>query len=79
MNGNPTYKSLNGGRTYVGPDGPIRPDEGVDLLYASLNGTAHEGELYSNLGWVEDGEWINYTVNVDKPGYYKIRGIIGAE
>ncbi len=78
-NGNPTYKSLNGGRTYVGPDGPIRPDEGVDLLYASLRGTAHEGELYSNLGWIEDGEWINYTVNVDKPGYYKIRGIIGAE
>ena len=78
-NGKPTYKSLNGGRTYVGPDGPIRPDEGVDLLYASLRGTAHEGELYSNIGWIEAGEWINYTVKVDKPGYYKISGIISAE
>jgi hypothetical protein len=51
----------------------------VDLLGASLNGTAYEGEPYSSLGWVEDGEWINYTVNVEKPGYYKIKGIIGAE
>ncbi len=78
-NENPTYKSLNAGRTYVGASESIRPDEGVDLLVASLNGTAHAGELYSNLGWVEEGEWINYTVNVNKPGYYKIKGIIGAE
>ncbi|MDO4524166.1 MAG: cellulase family glycosylhydrolase, partial [Bacteroidales bacterium] len=78
-NENPTYKSLNAGRTYVGASESIRPDEGVDLLVASLSGTAHAGELYSNLGWVEEGEWINYTVNVNKPGYYKIKGIIGAE
>ena len=78
-NGKPTYKSLNAGRTYTGTVGSVRPDEGVDLLYASLSGTAHAGEAYTNLGWVEEGEWINYTVKVNKPGYYKIKGIIGAD
>ncbi|MBR6112674.1 MAG: cellulase family glycosylhydrolase, partial [Paludibacteraceae bacterium] len=79
VNGKFSYRSLNGGRRYFGNDGSIRPDEGVDLLGASLNGTAYEGEPYSSLGWVEEGEWINYTVKVEKPGYYKISGIIGAE
>ena len=79
VNGKFSYRSLNGGRRYFGNDGSIRPDEGVDLLGASLNGTAYEGEPYSSLGWVEEGERINYTVKVEKPGYYKISGIIGAE
>jgi hypothetical protein len=78
-NGNPTYKSLNAGRMYNGTDGSDRPDEGVDLYYANMNGTDHEGEKYSNIGNVEAGEWINYTVNVEKTGYYKIRGIISSE
>ncbi len=77
--GNSTYKSLNGGRTYSGTDGSDRPDDGVDLSGAGLNGTDHAGEKYCNLGWVEEEEWINYTVKVAKPGYYKISGIIGAE
>ncbi len=78
-NGNPTYKSLNAGRMYNGTDGSDRPDEGVDLYYANMNGTDHEGEKYSNIGNVEAGEWINYTVKVENPGYYKIRGIISSE
>ena len=69
----------NAGRMYYGTDGSDRPDEGVDLYYANMNGTDHEGEKYSNIGNVEAGEWINYTVNVEKPGYYKIRGIISSE
>ena len=77
--GKPTYRSLNAGRMYDGPDGSVRPDEGVDLCRALMNGTSHEGEGYTNLGWVEEGEWINYTVRVEKPGYYKIRGIVSAE
>ena len=76
---NPTYRSLNGGRMYSGTDGSERPDEGVDLSGAGLNGTPHAGEKYCNLGWVEEEEWINYTVDVEKAGYYKISGIIGAE
>jgi hypothetical protein len=32
-------------------------------------------QLY--IGWQEDGEWINYTVNVMKPGKYRIITIYG--
>ena len=78
-NKKPTYKSLNGARAYVGPYETLRPDEGVDLPYANLKGTDYENLVYSNLGWIEKGEWINYTVNVEKPGYYKISGIISSE
>ncbi len=76
---NPTYKSLNAGRNYSGTDGSERPDEGVDLNAANLKGTNYENMRYNSLYLVEDGEWINYTVNVEKPGYYKIRGIISSE
>ncbi len=77
--GTPTYKSLNGGRNYYGTEGSVRPDEGVDLAKASLKGTAYYGKSYPNLGWVEEGEWIKYTVKVEKPGYYKLKGIISSE
>ena len=76
---NPTYKSLNAGRNYSGTDGSERPDEGVDLNAANLKGTNYENMRYNSLYLVEDGEWINYTVNVGKPGYYKIKGIISSE
>ncbi len=75
----PTYRSLNGGRMYSGTAGSRRPDEGVDISGASCVGTQYANMGYENLGWVEEGEWINYTVKVEKPGYYKISGIIGAE
>lgn len=77
--GKSTYKSLNGGRTYSGTDGSCRPDEGVDLSGASCAGTKYADLGYCNLGWVEENEWINYTVKVDKPGYYKISAVVGAE
>jgi hypothetical protein len=32
-------------------------------------------QLY--IGWEEDGEWTNYTVNVKTPGKYKIITIYG--
>ena len=79
VNGNPTYKSLNAGRNYSGTEGSVRPDEGVDLNYASCKGTIYEHLRYNSLYNVENEEWINYNVNVEKPGYYKIRGIISAE
>lgn len=77
--GNPTYKSLNAGRYYYGTDGSERPDEGVDLNYASCKGTEYENFRYNSLYRVEKYEWIHYTVQVDKPGYYKISGIISSE
>lgn len=78
-NGNPTYKSLNAGRYYHGEEESIRPDEGVDLYAASLKGTDYENMGYNTIGWIEEGEWIHYTVKVEKPGYYKIRGFVDAE
>ncbi len=75
----PTYRSLNGGRMYSGTDGSRRPDEGVDISGASCNGTAYAGKGYQNLGWVEEDEWIKFTVDVEKPGYYKIQAVVGAE
>ena len=77
--GKQTYKSLNAGRNYYGTDASIRPDEGVDLCYANCRGTIYENLGYSSLEWVEKGEWINYTVKVEKPGLYKISGIINSE
>ena len=78
-NGNPTYKSLNAGRNYSGAYGSNRPDDGVDLNVASCMGTAFEYSGYNSLYKVEENEWINYTVNVAKAGYYKISGILSAE
>ena len=77
--GKQTYKSLNAGRNYYGTDASIRPEEGVDLCYANCRGTIYENLGYSSLGWVEKGEWINYTVKVEKPGLYKISGIVNSE
>lgn len=56
----------------------FRADEGVDLSFvkdwADLNHpnlvTPHVNQLY--IGWTEDGEWCNYTVQVDRPGRYRI-------
>jgi hypothetical protein len=57
----------------------FRQDEGVDLSFvkdwADLNHTnlvsPHINQLY--LGWTENGEWCNYTVNVTRPGTYRIK------
>ena len=57
----------------------FRKDEGVDISYvkdgADLSHTnlvsPHINQLY--IGWTEDGEWCNYTVNVTEPGAYRIK------
>ncbi|MBR5208578.1 MAG: cellulase family glycosylhydrolase [Paludibacteraceae bacterium] len=77
--GNPTYKSLNAGRMYSGHDGSDHPDEGVDLNRASCRGTIYENIQFSSLYKIEEEEWIKYNVEVEKPGYYKISGIISSE
>ncbi|HEX4166232.1 MAG TPA: hypothetical protein VHZ55_12240 [Bryobacteraceae bacterium] len=56
----------------------FREEEGVDISYvkklADLNHpspvTPEWQQLY--LGWEEDGEWANYTVDVKSAGRYKI-------
>jgi hypothetical protein len=57
----------------------FRKDEGVDISFvkdwADLNHTnlvtPHVNQLY--IGWTEQGEWCNYTVNVIRPGTYRIK------
>jgi hypothetical protein len=57
----------------------FRKDEGVDISFvkdwADLNHTnlvsPHINQLY--IGWTENGEWCNYTVNIIQPGTYRIR------
>ena len=56
----------------------FREGEGVDISYvkkrADLNHpnmvTPDWQQLY--IGWTEDGEWTNYTIDVKKAGRYKI-------
>ncbi len=45
-------------------DGFYRPREGVDIQASSEGG--------SIVGWIEDGEWLRYTVEVKQPGRYRV-------
>ncbi|MCQ2188380.1 MAG: cellulase family glycosylhydrolase [Paludibacteraceae bacterium] len=74
-----SYLSLNAGKKMFGVAGSGRPDEGVDLGSASLLGTSLEYKGYNHLMSVEAGEWINYTVNVDNPGLYKLQAYVSDE
>lgn len=67
-------------RAHAGPYiWQFRKDDGVDLSFvkdwADLNHTnlvsPHLNQFY--IGWTENGEWCNYTVNVREPGRYRIR------
>jgi endoglucanase len=56
----------------------FRQDEGVDLSYTkqafdkTMDGAVEKlGELY--LGWTAPGEWVNYTVDVQATGAYRIQ------
>ncbi len=57
----------------------FRKDEPVDLSFvkdwADLNHTNQVAPPINHfyVGWTEDGEWCNYTVNVLRPGAYRIK------
>jgi hypothetical protein len=62
----------------------FRKDEAVDISYtkdfADYNHTDNYftpplNQLY--IGWTEDNEWVNYTVNVIRPGKYRIVALYG--
>ena len=61
----------------------FRENEGVDISYtkdwADFNHPNKVDPAVNQLyiGWEEDGEWTNYTVNVLKPGRYRIITIYG--
>ena len=61
----------------------FRENEAVDISYTKdwadfnhLNKVDPKvNQLY--IGWEEDGEWTNYTVNILKPGKYRIISVYG--
>jgi hypothetical protein len=61
----------------------FRENEGVDISYtkdwADFNHPnkvdPKVNQLY--IGWEDDGEWTNYTVNILKPGRYRIITVYG--
>ena len=73
----------NGSGRLNPPDGTFlhefRMNEGVDISYTKSNGIDDNGfnfvkpemnSLY--VGWTEPGEWLNYTVAVEKDGIYQV-------
>ncbi|UJP66821.1 glycosyl hydrolase [Mongoliitalea daihaiensis] len=64
------YDVFEGGRgqgiTYAdvsaANEGDFRKDEGVDAIFVAGEG--------NTVGWIVSGEWLEYTVNVEKPGLY---------
>lgn len=62
----------------------FRTNEGVDLSYAKdFADFNHKQNMVAPatnqfyIGWTDDGEWCNYTVNVKKAGTYKITALYG--
>jgi hypothetical protein len=60
----------------VNVGGQYRPDEGVDIEKTSDTGGGY------NVGWISEGEWLEYTIRVRNPGYYnlslRVAGISGS-
>ena len=52
-------KSWNNGWSYR--------NDGVDISSTTIN---NEKKYY--VGWIEDGEWLRYTINPKAPGNYKM-------
>lgn len=45
-------------------DGDFRPTEYVDAIEAGAEG--------ATVGWISSGEWLNYTLNIQDAGLYKL-------
>ncbi len=45
---------------------PFRSSEGVDIEASNDPGGGY------NIGWIEDGEWVEYTINVPTNGMYTV-------
>ncbi len=59
----------------------FRRDEAVDISYVKDVADLNHPNLVSPpinllyLGWTDDGEWTNYTVDVKAPGRYRIKAM----
>lgn len=66
------YKRVNGDPDQtVGNMGWVYRNDGVDIEPSALEGVDY------NVGWTEDGEWLEYTVEVTE-GTYDIRAIVAS-
>ena len=62
----------------------FRTNEGVDVSYTKDFADFNHGQNLVSpptnqfyIGWTENGEWCNYTVNIKTPGRYKIIALYG--
>lgn len=62
----------NGAFKWAGDDYTFRQDECVDA--SGCYGIANT-EGWHNLGYIEPGEWVMLTVDVEEPGYYTLQGL----
>ncbi len=65
------YDLGGGGTAYYDTDAAnhgdgIRQDEGVDIQITNDTDGGH------NVGWIESGEWLAYTIYVDRTGIYSV-------
>ncbi|GJQ64172.1 MAG: hypothetical protein SCALA702_32250 [Melioribacteraceae bacterium] len=51
---------------------PFRSDEGVDIEASNDVGGGY------NIGWIEDGEWVEYTIDVPEAGLYNVVPLISS-
>jgi hypothetical protein len=51
--------------------GRWRPSEGVDIDFSKNEGGGYQ------IGWTNDGEWMNYTVDVKETGFYTAATLMG--
>lgn len=58
---------LTGGSCSAGEGNQYRKNECVDLGY-----TDKDTKEYFNVGYIVAGEWVKFTVNVEKAGYYRV-------
>jgi len=51
--------------------GAYRPTESVDIEASTESGF--------NVGWIRQGEWLEYSINVQTPGFYRVESRVASQ
>lgn len=79
LDNNPSWetsvnKHCNAGN--AGKDLNFRPDECIDISKLNESNLKYidetEQEKFYNIGYIDNGEWVKYTVDVKKAGFYEV-------